>query len=157
MLIQVFPLMVLELLICVCQTSRLTYFLSFSCLVSVLETLYTAYYAIGLLAYSVALISHLPFIVSLLRMLYRDTEARRLIFYRTCCRLWVFTFAIDMWVFLNVAANVDEQCELTGFFPDEQILAQHFNVSSIDLESLLFLCRLRVQVHFAFCLMCYHG
>ena len=102
MIIQVFPLMIVELAICLCQTSRLTYVLIFNALITILETLYTAYFAIGILAYFVAFLSHLPFIVSLVRMLYRDTENRRRIFYRNCYKLWLFALAVDLFVFFNL-------------------------------------------------------
>jgi len=115
--------MLVELLMCTCQTSRFTYFLAFNVLYNVVETLYTAYYAIGFLAYIVALISYLPFIVSLTRMTWHDSETRRLIFYRNCFRLWMLTLAIDIWVIANLEAQINELCELTQFLPDERKMA----------------------------------
>ena len=93
------------------------------------ETLYTAYYAIGFLAYIVALISYLPFIVSLTRMMWYDSESRRLIFYRNCFRLWMMTLAIDAWIFFNLQVEIDELCEMTNFLPDERKMAKQFKVA----------------------------
>ena len=156
MLISVFPVMLIELVICTCQTSRITYLLALNVLWNVLETLYTAYYAIGLLAYTLALISYLPFIVSFLRMICRDTETRRMIFYRACWRLWLLTLFIDLWTFVNIEANVDELCELTGFMPDEQVIAKHFGVHSIHMDSLIVMCHVRVHLHRCANLTAYH-
>jgi len=104
----------------------------FNALITILETLYTAYFAIGILAYLMALLSHLPFIMSLMRMLYRDSENRRRVFYRNCYKLWLFALAIDLFVFFNLEPSVDETCEITGHLPDEKQVAQHFNVSQIS-------------------------
>lgn len=93
--------------------------LALTVLYSVFETLYTAYFFIGMTAYLFALLSYLPYIVSLARMLWRDTENRRLIFYRNCIRLWLAALAIDLWVIFNLKVDVDEQCETVGFLPDE--------------------------------------
>ena len=146
-LIQVFPVMLVELLICTYQSSYVTYFLALNMLWSIMETLYTAYYAIGLLAYVVALLSYLPFIVSLIRMACRDTETRRLIFYRNCWRLWVFCLCIDLWTFATIEGSVDEMCEFTGFMPDEKAIATHFGIDGIIPESMLKLCLARVHIH----------
>ena len=100
--------MLVELMVCTCQTSRFTYFLALTVLYNVLETLYSAYFFIGLTAYIFALLSYLPFIVSLARMAWKDTENRRLIFFRTSIRLWLAVIAIDCWVVFNLAADVDE-------------------------------------------------
>mmetsp|Transcript_2387 Transcript_2387/g.3032 ORF Transcript_2387/g.3032 Transcript_2387/m.3032 type:complete len:269 (+) Transcript_2387:111-917(+) len=156
MLVQVFPVMLIELIICTCQTSRITYFLALNVLWSILETLYTSYYAIGLLAYSLALISYLPFIVSLVRMACRDTETRRMIFYRACWRLWLFTLFIDLWTFVTIEANVDELCEHTGFMPDQRIIATHFGVHSIHIDTMIILCHVRLHLHRFSNLTVYH-
>ena len=112
-----------------------------------LETLYTAYYTIGLLAYIIALVSYLPFIVSLVRMACRDTETRRLIFYRNCFRLWVFVLCIDLWTVACIEASIDELCEVTGFMPNEIEIASHFGYASIENETLVSLCQVRVLIH----------
>ncbi len=82
MLVQVFPVMIIELILCSCQASRFTYLIGLNMLYSLLETLYTAYYSIGLLAYIFALITYLPLALSFVRMAWHDSETRRLIFYR---------------------------------------------------------------------------
>ena len=110
--------MIVELAICTCQTSRFTYLLALTVLYNVIETMYSAYFFIGLTAYAFVLLSYFPFIVSLARMAWRDTENRRLIFYRTCIRLWMAALAIDVWIVFNLAADIDEQCEIVGFMPD---------------------------------------
>lgn len=138
-----FPWMIIELIVFTgCKTSHFIYFVAINMLWSpVFETMYTAYYAIGLLAYVVALISYLPFIVSLLRMAYRDTETRRLIFYRNCWRLWVWTLGIDLWTFLSIEASLDEQlCVTTKFMPDEQGIAERYGLRGIDKQTLVNIC-----------------
>ena len=147
LLIQVFPVMLIELIICTWNTSYLTYFLALNMLWSVLETLYTAYYAIGLLAYIIALLSYAPFIVSLIRMACRDTETRRLIFYQNCWRLWIFCLCVDIWTFVHIEARADEMCEVTGFMPDERAIATHFGLDSIQTETMFKLCHARVHIH----------
>lgn len=139
LMIQVFPVMLLELLICTCNTSYATYFIALNTLWEILETLYTAYYAIGLLAYIVALISYLPFIVSLVRMACRDTETRRLIFYRNCWRMWVFCFLIDLWTIVTIQGSIDDWCEISGFKPDQQAVAKYHG-KELNLAQRLHLC-----------------
>ena len=143
MLIQVFPVLVVELMVCMCQTSRFTYLLALNVLYNVTETLYTAYYAIGLLAYVFALLSYLPYIVSLLRMIWRDTETTRLIFSRNCIRLWMFVVAIDAWITFNVAMDVNDLCEVLQLLPDEQKLAHEFKVDRLHPDTVLQLCQYR--------------
>jgi len=106
MIFTVFPVMILEICICIGSMSRFTYFLALNVLYNVVETLYRAYFTIGLLAYVFALISYLPFIVSLLRMAWHDSETRRLVFYRSVIRIWMLALAIDAWVVLNTMTNV---------------------------------------------------
>ena len=110
--------MMLELMICTCQTSRFSYLLALTVLYNVIESLYHAFFFIGLLAHVFAFISYLPFIISLARMAWRDSENRRLIFYRACIRLWMLALAIDVWVLINLEADIDEQCEIIGFMPN---------------------------------------
>ena len=118
MILQVFPVMIAELLICTCETSRFTYFLALNVLYNIIETLYTAYYAIGFTTYLFALISYLPFITGIVRMAWRDTETRRLIFYRACRRTWLFAAGVDMWVATYILAEVDHFCEMSKFIDD---------------------------------------
>ena len=110
--------MMLELMICTCQTSRFSYLLALTVLYHVIESLYSALFFLGLVAHLFVFISYLPFIVSLMRMAWRDTENRRLIFYRNSVRLWMLAFAIDIWVLINLDADIDEQCEIIGFMPN---------------------------------------
>ena len=123
-----------------CKTSRLTYLLALNVLFSVLETLYTAYYAIGFLAYFVALISHLPFIVSFLRMICRDTERRRHIFYRNCCKLWLISILVDLYVFFHLEPEVNESCETVHYLPDNEFMASAFNKTSVSDRTLILAC-----------------
>lgn len=146
----------MEMFICMCQSSRLTYVLALNCMVGVLETLYTAYYAIGLLAYTVALISYLPFIVSLVRMAWHDSETRRLVFYRNSFNLWMMTLAIDIWILVNLEANIDELCEIVGLMPDQQVIADHFGVESVNAETMLMICNLHIRLHRTIAVGTYH-
>ena len=156
MFINVFPVMLIELIICSCTTSRVTYLLALNVLYRLIETLYTSYYAIGLFTYIFALISYLPFIVSLIRMAWRDSETRRLIFYRSCYRLWMFTLAIDCWIYLNLIGSTDDLCQITGFLPDEAKIACNFGLDSISPTTMFNLCVMRIQVHRALYLAGYH-
>ena len=100
--------MILELMICTCQTSRFTYLLALTVLYNVFESLYQALFFFGLVAHIFAFISYLPFVISLARMAWRDSENRRLIFYRTSLRLWMLALAIDLWVLVNLEGDIDE-------------------------------------------------
>ena len=100
--------MILELMICTCQTSRFTYLLALTVLYNVIESLYSALFFLGLVAHLFCFISYLPFIISLARMAWRDSENRRLIFYRTTLRLWMLALAIDIWVLINLEGDIDE-------------------------------------------------
>ena len=135
--------MMLELMICTCQTSRFSYLLALTVLYNVIESLYHAFFFIGLLAHIFAFISYLPFIISLARMAWRDSENRRLIFYRASIRLWMLALAIDVWVLINLEADIDEQCEIVGFMPNGSQLAKAFGVTKIAKQTLLQLCRYR--------------
>ena len=126
MIITFFPVMILEICICICSISRFTYFLALYVLYSIVETLYMSYFTIGLLAYIFALISYLPFIVSLLRMAWRDSETRRLVFYRSVIRIWMIALAVDAWVVLSTLTSVEELCEITDFMPDEDLIRERF-------------------------------
>ena len=139
-MIAVFPVMIIELIICCCQASRFTYLLGLNVLYGMFETLYTAYYAIGLLAYIFAFISYLPLAVSFLRMAMHDTETRRLIFYRACLRMWLVAFLLDLWVLFNLNPAVEEICGVIGMMPDEQKMAAHFRVDKFSQETLWTLC-----------------
>lgn len=150
------PFLLLEMLICMCQSSRLTYVLALNCMVGVLETLYTAYYAIGLLAYSVALISYLPFIVSFVRMAWHDSETRRLVFYRNSFYLWMMTLAIDIWIIFNLEANIDELSEIIGLMPDQQVIADYFGVENVTADNMLTICTLKIRLHRSIAIGCYH-
>ena len=120
------------------------------------ETLYTAYYAIGLLAYVFALISYAPFIVSFLRMAWRDSETRRMIFLRACNRLWAIAFLIDGWCLLTLEPNLEQFCEITQFMPDGRKLAAAFNVGFFDKATLMRLCLYRAQTYKLINLVVYH-
>ncbi len=114
--------------------------MALNALFSVLETLYTAYYAIGLLAYLVALISHMPFILSFVRILWRDTENRRHIFYHNCYRLWLISFLIDFYVFFHLEPNVNESCETVHYLPDNEYIAQQYNLTRVNKRTLILAC-----------------
>jgi len=141
MIITVFPVMILEMCICICSISRFTYFLALNVLYCVVETLYQAYFTLGLLAYIFALISYLPFIVSLLRMVWRDSETRRLVFYRSVIRIWMIALAIDSWVVLNTMTSVDELCVITDFMPNEDLIRERFMLKGrIQKDVMVTLC-----------------
>ena len=110
--------MVLHIIVFFCETQRTTCFLALNVLYNVVETLYMSYYAIGFSIYIFTLISYLPFLLSFLRMLKRDTETRRLIFYRSNVQLWFMIAAIDLWNLLNIVPDIIELCEISNFMPD---------------------------------------
>ena len=109
-MVQTLPVLLAEFLLCMCNSGRLTYFFALNGLYQIIQTLYTAYYAIGLFTYLVALISYLPYTLSFLRLAWRDSETRRLIFYRNCLRIWMLSIAIDAWVILNLIPDVANMC-----------------------------------------------
>ena len=101
----------------------MTYFLALNVLYNVVETLYTAYYAIGLFIYVFTLVSYIPFLMSFMRMLKRDNETRRLIFYRSSRRLWLVMAGIDLWILSNVIPDVVEMCDMTRYLPNSAKIA----------------------------------
>jgi len=79
-------------------------------------------------------------------MAWRDTETRRLVFYRSCIRLWLFTAMIDIWIVSNVVTQIDELCEIAKFsnrltFTET---ANFFDVKSVTRNSVIQLCTTRL-------------
>ena len=136
--------MIIELIVLMgCKTSHFVYLIGTNVLWSpVFETLYIAFYAYGYLAFIIAFLSHMPFILSFLRMAYHDNETRRLIFYRNCWRLWVICLGLDLWNIMVIEASVDEQlCTTTDFLPDQlDIHARWPHSRTIDKETLVVIC-----------------
>ena len=139
--------MVLHIIVFFCETQRTTYFLALNVLYNILETLYMSYYAIGFSIYIFTLISYLPFILSLLRMLKRDTETRRLIFYRSNVQLWFMIAAIDLWNLLDIVPDIIELCEISHFMPDISKIASQFRPELLESRSLIGFCLYRLQLH----------
>ena len=138
-------MLLIEFLLCTCQTGRLTYFFALNGLYQVLQTLYNAYYALGFFAYVFALISYLPFTHSFLRMVWRDSETRRLIFYRNCIRMWMFTVAIDVWVFFNLVPDVANMCASNEVDVEQTKIARYFKLDYVPNELILTMCIYRFQ------------
>ena len=122
------PVLLIEFLLCTCQSGRLTYFFALNGLYRTLNTLYNAYYALGFFAFVFALISYLPFTHSFIRMAWRDSETRRLIFYRNCIRMWFFTMGIDVWIFFNLVPDVANVCEAGGGMIQEEKIQDFFKI-----------------------------
>lgn len=97
-----------------------------------MQTLYNAYYAMGFFAYVFALIGYLPFTHSFIRMMWRDSETRRLIFFRNCVRMWLFALAIDIWVFFNLVPDVAILCDASnGIGGDEGKMKTYFELNNV--------------------------
>lgn len=157
MIITLYPVMVAELIACFGSLTRLLYFFAITATYNIAETLYQAYFTLGLLAYLLALLGYLPFLVSLLRMTWRDTESRRLIFYRSCLRMYWMVAAIDTWLIFNTLPETSEYCELTDFMPDEQMILDHYNIKGrISREILLILCQYRFTLSRCICFIFDH-
>ena len=112
----------IELAFQLLRTSRLTYALAIFGVFNVLSTLYQAYHALGLTAYLVTFISYLPSLVSFVRMVARDTEASRLIFYRTIKKTWTFALMNDLFTLMFMLPAVNELCALIRDNESEEIL-----------------------------------
>lgn len=110
-----------------------------------MHTLYDAYFALGLFTYVVALISYLPFVSSFVRMGWRDSETRRLIFYRNCVRFWMLSIAIDVWVFFNIVPDVHDLCGAMEWEGDQTEAASYFKLSQIPSELTMQMCVIRYQ------------
>jgi hypothetical protein len=67
--------------------------------------------SLGFFAFAFALIGHLPFLVTLVRMWWRDGENTRLIFYRTCLKTWLLAVMIDLWSAYNLNPLSHELCQ----------------------------------------------
>ena len=93
----------------------MTYSFALYGIYQVLHTLYNAYFALGFFTYVVALISYLPYMQSFIRMVWHDSETRRMIFYRNVLRFWMLTLAIDGWVFFNIVPETREGCQATAY------------------------------------------
>ena len=146
----------MELLLRTCRTSRLTYFVSINVCYNILETLYQAYYTIGLLAYIFALVSYLPFVMSYGRMIWRDSESRRFIFYRVCMKIWLMGLAFDCWVFMFTMADVEEVCDYAHFMPDHDEIKKEFQFRGyLSREVMQNLCYNRIATHNVFNIFCH--
>jgi len=75
-------ILLVEFLLFSCQASRLTHFFALTGLYQILQTVYVVWIYLGCFASTFSLIGYLPFLLSFVRMWWRDSEARRLIFYR---------------------------------------------------------------------------
>lgn len=154
MIITVYPIMMVELFALFGSMTRLLYFFALAATYNIAEALYHAYFGLGMLAYLVALLGYLPFLISLFRMTWRDTEARRLIFYHNCLKLYGLVAAIDLWVCLSTSTKTTEYCMLTDFMPNESIILEHFNLSGrIPKDTLLLLCNYRFAMFRFFSMM----
>ena len=127
-------------MLCMCNSGRLTYFFALNGIYQIIQTLYTAYYAIGLFTYLIALISYLPYTLSFIRLAWRDSETRRLIFYRNCLRIWMFAIAIDAWVILNLIPDVANMCGPTHLKEDESRIKSYLKVESLPNDLALTVC-----------------
>lgn len=144
-MVQTLPVLLAEFLLCMCNSGRLTYFFALNGLYQILQTLYTAYYAIGLFTYLIALISYLPYTLSFLRLAWRDSETRRLIFYRNCLRIWILAMAIDAWVILNLIPDVANMCGPTQLKDDEVKIKDYLNVDNLPNDLSLTVCIYQFQ------------
>lgn len=54
---------------------------------------------------------HLPFLVSLLRMWWKDSESTRLVFYKTSLKTCALVVLIDIWCVFNLTPNTRALCE----------------------------------------------
>lgn len=105
-----YSILIIELILNLFRTSRVTYFFALSGLYNICSTLYFSYHVLGFTTFNIVLIAHLPFISSFVRMYMRDTERNRLTFFRNCCKMWVLTLAIDVWVTCSTTPVVTDLC-----------------------------------------------
>jgi hypothetical protein len=71
---------------------------------------------VGFAAFAFSLVGHMPFLLSFVRMWWRDSEATRLIFYRACKRTWIFAFLISVWSAFNLYPLARSQCQAINAF-----------------------------------------
>lgn len=148
MIITVYPIAVIEVFACLCSMSRLFHFFALNATISIAETIYRAYFTLGLLTYAVALLGYVPFLVSLARMTWYDSESRRLIFYRSCLKLYVLIVGLDMWAALSTTTNTTEFCELSDYMPEEPIIISMFQVNRHRARLIMvIMCQYRLQMH----------
>ena len=94
-----------------CQVNRVTQLMAFSTAYQIIQTTYLTWVSLGFCAFAFSLVGHLPFLLSFVRMWWRDTESSRLIFYRSSMKTWMFTIAIDLWSAWNLYPLSNSQCQ----------------------------------------------
>lgn len=83
---------------------------------------------IGIFAFTITLLIYLPFLVSMLRMAWRDTETRRMIFYKNCIRLYSIVLLIDIWVMFVLTPDFYIQCSLIMSDIDDKYLVEELDL-----------------------------
>ena len=79
-------------------------------------------------------------------MVWRDSDTRRLIFYRNVLRFWMLTMAIDCWVFFNIVPETREPCEATTYEDSNHSeIEEHFKLDSMPPELMMQMCVIRYQ------------
>lgn len=124
----------------------MVYVVSCSCLYHAARTLYEAYYAVGAMAFVFALIGYVPFVVSLARMAWRDTETRRMIFYKNCMRLWGLIIYVDLWVTFAIDPESYSMCLFITRPRDTEIINQYLGLDELPNFLFHFLCKQRLKL-----------
>lgn len=144
---ELYALIMAEFVVQLINTSRLTYLFASAILYHIAQSLYSAYSAIGAAAFVVTLLIYLPFVVSLARMAWRDTETRRLIFFRNCVKLWLVALLIDVWVTTALDAEFFSQCHyLMNEADDNSIRHQLDYGATIPVDIYSFICKQRLKM-----------
>lgn len=100
------------------STTRALYLCLLSVLYQLIETLYLAYTTLNMLAFWVVILGYTPFIVSLLRMWWHDTERRRLILYHSFYLTCTLSFFIDAWMHNFTFVFSEDMCHYTDCMPN---------------------------------------
>lgn len=102
--------------------SRCVYLCMLSVLYQVVETLHLAYTTFNMLAFWIVLIGYTPFMVSLLRVGWRDSQKRRLILFRTFYKTCFLSFFVDAWMHCFTEVFSEELCRFTDYKPKQDIV-----------------------------------
>lgn len=78
-------------------------------------------------------------------MIWRDSETRRLIFYRSCFRMWIFVIIIDLWVLVSLEPEIYTHCHLFATDNEDEIMRESLELEYVPIEIYNFICKQRLK------------
>ena len=114
-----YPILIMEIMLTMCRTTRSYYIFFLGGLFNITQAIYAAFFVLNWVAFLVVLLIYIPYVVSLCRMVKRDSETARMLFYSQCLRMWILALAIDIWIHRATVPVVDNLCHFYDITGDE--------------------------------------